>query len=238
MSVGVKAAAFAALMRVFLALFPSLAANLAPILAVLSALTMIVGNVLAILQTNIKRLLAFSSIANAGYLLMAFVSYGNSGISSQVVGSMLFFLVAYALTSLGAWSVVTAMEKQEGGLDLEDYAGLGRKAPWLALPMVVFMLSFTGMPLTMGFWGKFYLFKTAIDSGYLWLAIVGLITSVVSAFYYLKVVMMMYMKPGEPEITRQTWSTVLAVGLAVVVILLAFLPGSLLETAAQAFLRI
>ena len=107
MSVGVKAAAFAALMRVFLALFPSLAANLAPILAVLSALTMIVGNVLAILQTNIKRLLAFSSIANAGYLLMAFVSYGNSGISSQVVGSMLFFLVAYALTSLGAWSVVT-----------------------------------------------------------------------------------------------------------------------------------
>ncbi|NMD31667.1 MAG: NADH-quinone oxidoreductase subunit N, partial [Chloroflexi bacterium] len=82
------------------------------------------------------------------------------------------------------------------------------------------------------------LFKTAIDSGYLWLAIVGLITSVVSAFYYLKVVMMMYMKPGEPEITRQTWSTVLAVGLAVVVILLAFLPGSLLETAAQAFLRI
>ena len=238
MSVGVKAAAFAALMRVFLALFPSLAANLAPILAVLSALTMIVGNVVAILQTNIKRLLAFSSIANAGYLLMAFVSYGNSGISSQVVGSMLFFLVAYALTSLGAWSVVTAMEKQGGGLDLEDYAGLGRKAPWLALPMVVFMLSFTGMPLTMGFWGKFYLFKTAIDSGYLWLAIVGLITSVVSAFYYLKVVMMMYMKPGEPEIARQTWSTVLAVGLAVVVILLAFLPGSLLETAAQAFLRI
>ena len=239
MSVGVKAAALAALMRVFLTLFPGMAASLAPVLAVLAALTMIVGNLLAILQTNIKRLLAFSSIANAGYLLMAFSSYGKAEIASQVVGSMLFFLTAYALTSLGAWAVVIALEKPGGrGLELDDYSGLGRKYPWLAVPMLIFMLSFTGMPLTLGFWGKFYLFKTAIDGGYLWLAIVGLITSVVSAYYYLRVVMVMFMKAGDPEAAPDPWGRVLVAGLAAAVVLLSLLPGRLLELAAQAILRL
>mgnify|MGYP002681922166 CR=1 FL=1 len=234
-----KAVTLAALMRVFLTLFPGMAASLAPVLAVLAALTMIVGNLLAILQTNIKRLLAFSSIANAGYLLMAFSSYGKAEIASQVVGSMLFFLTAYALTSLGAWAVVIALEKPGGrGLELDDYSGLGRKYPWLAVPMLIFMLSFTGMPLTLGFWGKFYLFKTAIDGGYLWLAIVGLITSVVSAYYYLRVVMVMFMKAGDPEAAPDPWGRVLVAGLAAAVVLLSLLPGRLLELAAQAILRL
>ena len=126
---------------------------------------MMVGNVLAVAQTNIKRLLAYSRIANAGYLLMAFVPYQK--LPEQSVASMLFFLAGYAFTSFGAWAVVVALERAEGkGLALDDYAGLGAKYPWLAVAMTIFMLSFTGVPLTLGFWGKFFLFRTALSGGY------------------------------------------------------------------------
>ncbi len=237
MSVAVKAAAVAALLRVFVTAFPALALRLAPVLWGLAALTMIGGNVLAIAQTNIKRLLAYSSIANAGYLLMAFVPYGTNQANS--IASALFFLVGYGLTSFGAWAVVVALEKAEGkGLELEDFAGLGRKYPWLALAMMVFMLSFTGIPPTLGFWGKFYLFRTAVEGGYVSLALVGLVTSLISAYYYLKVVVVMYMKPGEPEAAPDRllhWTAILA---AAAVVVLAFIPEPLLQWAASALMRL
>ena len=152
MAVCAKAAGFAALLRVFITAFPAIAQDITPILWVLSALTMILGNVVAIAQSNIKRLLAYSSIAQAGYILMALVPYGNSEVSQDAIASALFYLLAYAVTTFGAWAVVIALEKAEGkGLELNDYAGLARKYPALAAAMTVFMLSLTGVPPTLGF---------------------------------------------------------------------------------------
>jgi NADH-quinone oxidoreductase subunit N len=239
MSVAVKAAGFAALLRVFITAFSGLSADLTPILYVLAALTMIAGNVLAITQTNIKRLLAYSSIANAGYLLMAFVPYGNGNVLGDSVASALFFLVGYGLTSLGAWAVVVVLEQTEGkGLELNDFAGLSRKHPWLALAMLIFMLSFTGVPLTLGFWGKFYLFRTAVMGGYLSLALIGLLTSIISAYYYLRVVVIMYMRPGEPVVAQDVWARFTAVIMAALVLIFGFIPGPLLAIATRAILRL
>jgi len=239
MSVAVKAAGFAALLRVFITAFGSLAVDMTGVLYVLAALTMIGGNVLAIVQTNIKRLLAYSSIANAGYLLMAFVPYGNGSVLGDAVSSALFFLVGYGLTSIGAWAVVIALEQAEGkGLEINDFAGLGRKYPWMALAMLVFMLSFTGVPLTLGFWGKFFLFRTAVQSGFISLALIGLVTSIISAYYYLRVVVVMYMRPGEPAATEDVWVRFTALASAVAVVALGFIPGPLLNLVASAIMRL
>jgi len=237
MSVAVKAAGFTALLRVFTTIFRGdIYADLWPILWGMAALTMIAGNVLAISQKNIKRLLAYSSIAHAGYLLMAFVPYGTQYLG-DAIASTLFYLIGYGLTSFGAWAVVIAMEKAEArGLDIEDYAGLGRRYPWLGLSMIVFMLSFTGIPLTLGFWGKFYLFRTAVEGGYLSLALVGLLTSIVSAYYYLRVLVVMYMKTGEPVAKGGTWINILAVVAAAAVVLLALIPGPILELVSKALM--
>ena len=238
MSVGAKTAGFAALLRVFVIIFPSLAANLTPVLWVLAALTMILGNILALVQTNIKRLLAYSSIANAGYILMAFVPYGQAHVLNDSVASALFYLGAYAFTSLGAWAVVIALEKAEGkGLLLDDYAGLARKHPWLSLSMMIFMLSFTGVPLTLGFWGKFYLFRTALQGGFTILALIGLLTSLVSAYYYLRVVIIMYMRSGDPEVQGGSLVNFTAIVAALAVVGLSFIPGPLFGMAAQAILK-
>jgi len=239
MSVGAKAAGFAALMRVFITALPGIAVDMTPILVGLAALTMIVGNIIAVGQNNIKRMLAYSSIAHAGYMLMAFVPYGNSQVSADAVASLLFYLVSYAFTSLGAWAVVVALEGREGrGLQMQDYSGLGRKYPWLAVPMVIFMLSFTGIPPTLGFWGKFYLFRTAVQGGFTGLALVGLLTSLVSAYYYLRVVVFMYFRPGEPVFTRDAWVALTAVVAAVAVILFSLLPTPLFTWATQALMRV
>ena len=218
-------------------IFPTIAPILSPVLWVVAAATMILGNVVAISQTNIKRLLAYSSIANAGYILMAFVPYGNAVIVHESSFRGLFYLMAYALTSFGAWAVVIHLEQAEGnGLNLSDFSGLGKKYPWLGIPMLVFMLSFSGIPLTMGFWGKFYLFKTAIDGGYIGLALIGLLTSLVSAFYYLRVVMYMYFKPGDPQIQPGIWVSVTAVVMAIAVVGLSLFPTPLFNMASLAIL--
>src|SRR5512133_651551 len=139
---------------------------------------MIAGNLLAIVQNNIKRLLAYSSIAHVGYLLMAFVPYGKGEVVSDLVAATLFYLIGYGLASFAAWGVVIAAEQAEGrGLDLEDFAGLGRKYPWMGLAMMVAMFSFTGIPLTLGFWGKLYVFQAAVRGGEAGLALIGLLTS-------------------------------------------------------------
>jgi NADH-quinone oxidoreductase subunit N len=238
MSVGAKAAGFAALLRVFFTSFPTLEYDLTPILWGLAALTMFLGNFVAIAQSNIKRMLAYSSIAHAGYILMALVSYGRPGVALDSVASALFYLVAYGFTSFGAWSVVIALEKAEGqGLALSDYAGLGRKHPGLAAAMTVFMLSFTGVPPTLGFLGKFYLFRTVIEGGFTGLALIGVLTSLVSAYYYLRIVVIMYMRDGEPEVRREVWLNFTTGAAAILTIVLGLFASPLLNWAATAFLK-
>jgi NADH-quinone oxidoreductase subunit N len=194
----------------------------------ISALTMFLGNVVAIAQSNIKRLLAYSSIAHAGFIMMALVPFGNAAVSPEVVSASLFYLVAYAFTSLGAWAVVIALEKAEGGgLTLNDYAGLGRKYPLLAASMAIFMLSFTGIPPTLGFMGKFYLFRTVIEGGYMGLALIGVFTSLISAYYYLRVIVIMYMREGEPAARKEFWVQFTAAAAALMVVVLSLAAGPL-----------
>ena len=239
MAAGAKIAGFAALLRVFALAFPSIASDLTPILAVISALTMIVGNLIAVAQTNIKRLLAYSSIAHAGYILMAFVPYGQPKVVAVSIAAGLFYLVSYALTNFGAWAVVIALEKTEGkGLEISDYAGLGRKYPALAAAMTVFMLSLTGIPPTLGFVGKFYLFRAVINGQFYLLAVIGVLTTLISAYYYLRVVVTMYMREGDPETTSEAWLNITWVVSAVLTVVVSLVPAPLFDWASQAVLKL
>lgn len=240
MAAGAKIAGFAALLRVFSVAFTSLSADLTPILWTIAALTMIAGNVIAIAQSNIKRLLAYSSIAHAGYVLMAFVPYGDAAVMPVSIAAGLFYLVAYAVTNFGAWAVVIALEQAEGkGLEIADYAGLGRKYPALAAAMTVFMLSLTGVPPTLGLVGKIYLFRAVIDGGFYGLAIIGVLTSLVSAYYYLRVVVVMYMREGEPQTTTgEPWLNLTWASTALVTVLLSLAPQILFAWASEAALKL
>jgi NADH-quinone oxidoreductase subunit N len=239
MAVGAKAAGFAALLRIFVLAFPLLSVDFTPILWTLAALTMVIGNVVAIAQRNIKRLLAYSSIAHAGYILMALVPYGNQAVSADSVASALFYLVAYAFTNFAAWSTVIALEQAgEKGLNLENYAGLGRKNPALAAVMAVAMLSFTGVPPTLGFFGKFYLFRTVVEGGFIGLALIGVFTSLISAYYYLRVIVVMYMQDGEPVVHYEPWLYLTAYGAAAGTVLLSIFSLPLLTWATRAILEV
>ncbi|MEW6239183.1 MAG: NADH-quinone oxidoreductase subunit N [Chloroflexota bacterium] len=239
MAAGAKIAGFAALLRVFATAFSSLAVDLTNVLWALAALTMIVGNVIAISQTNIKRLLAYSSIAHAGYILMAFVPYGNPDVMPVSVAAGLFYLVSYAVTNFGAWGVVIALEKAEGkGLEIADYAGLGRKYPALAAAMTVFMLSLIGLPPTLGLIGKIYLFRAVIDGGFYGLAVIGVLTSLVSAYYYLRVVVTMYMRDGEPQAGREFWLDATTAVTALVTVIVSLVPQWLFALASESVLKL
>jgi NADH-quinone oxidoreductase subunit N len=239
MSSGAKIAGFAALLRVFATAFPSIATDMTGILWALAALTMVLGNVIAISQTNIKRLLAYSSIAHAGYILMAFVPYGNPDVAPVSIAAGLFYLVAYAVTNFGAWGVVIALEKQTGkGLELNDYAGLARKHPALAAAMTVFMLSLIGLPPTVGLVGKIYLFRAVIDGGFYGLAIIGVLTSLISAYYYLRVVVIMYMRDGEPETERESFLDFTTITTAVATVVISLVPQFLFAWASSAVLKL
>ena len=238
MAAGAKIAGFAALLRVFSTAFSSLAVDFTPILWALAAVTMIVGNLLAISQSDIKRMLAYSSIAHAGYILMAFVPYGNPDVAPVSIAAGLFYLVAYAVTNFGAWGVVIAMEKSEGsGLAISDYAGLGRKRPALAAAMTIFMLSLIGLPPTLGLVGKFYLFRSVIAGGFYGLAIIGVVTSLISAYYYLRVVVTMYMREGEPATEREFWLDLTWGAMALVTVIVSFMPQWLFVLASTAVLK-
>lgn len=239
MAAGAKIAGFSALLRVFASAFPSLASDMTDVLWALAALTMIVGNLIAIAQSNIKRLLAYSSIAHAGYILMAFVPFGNPDVRAVSVAAGLFYLVSYAVTNFGAWGVVIALEKAEGkGLALDDYAGLGRKYPALAAAMTIFMLSLIGLPPTLGLVGKFYLFRAVIAGGYVGLAIIGVLTSLISAYYYLRVVVIMYMRDGEPTTTREPWLDLTTAAAALVTVIVSLFPAPLFAWASSAVLKL
>jgi len=191
MSTGVKAAAFAAFVRVFLAAFDPLRPSWSGIVWVVAAATMIVGTVVGVAQANIKRMLAYSSIAHGGYLLLALVSAND-----VAKGSVLFYLLVYAVTNLGAFGVIALLEDTDRPNDtVADYAGLWSQHPGLAALMTIFLLSLGGFPPMAGFIAKWYVFSAAVKAGYSGLAIIGVLTSVVSVFFYLRVVVMMYMTP-------------------------------------------
>jgi len=239
MSSGAKIAGFAALLRVFATAFPSIAVDMTGIFWALAALTMILGNVIAISQTNIKRLLAYSSIAHAGYILMAFVPYGNPDVAPVSIAAGLFYLVAYALTNFGAWGVVIALEKGTGkGLELNDYAGLARKHPVHAAAMAIFMLSLIGLPPTIGLIGKFYLFRAVIAGGFTGLAIIGVLTSLISAYYYLRVIVIMYMREGEPETERESFLDLTTIATAIATVVISLVPQFLFAWASSAVLKL
>jgi len=239
MSAGAKIAGFAALLRVFATAFPSLAPDLTDILWALAALTMILGNVVAIAQTNIKRLLAYSSIAHAGYMLMAFVPFGDPDVLPVSIAAGLFYLVSYTVTNFGAWGVVIALEKKEGkGLEIADYAGLSRKYPLLAACMAIFMLSLIGLPPTIGLIGKIYLFRAVIDGGFYGLAVIGVLTSLISAYYYLRVVVVMYMREGDPSAVSEPWLNLTITLTAIVTVIVSIFPAPLFAWASKAVLKL
>ncbi|HAR95816.1 MAG TPA: NADH-quinone oxidoreductase subunit N, partial [Deltaproteobacteria bacterium] len=198
MATGVKVAAFAAFLRIFYTAFYSFIPEWSTVLWFLAAITMTVGNILALVQSNLKRLLAYSSIAHAGYILVAFVT-GDKFLSS----SILFYLLAYAFMNIGAFTVIILLgRKGEENEDIDSYAGLGARHPFIALCMSIFLLSLTGIPPLAGFMGKFYVFSAAIKSHFYWLAIIGVLNSAVAAFYYLRVLMYMYFRDPMKEIGR------------------------------------
>src|SRR6266545_4570775 len=240
MASGAKIAGFAALLRVFATAFPSIAVDMTGVLWAIAALTMILGNLIAISQSNIKRLLAYSSIAHAGYILMAFVPYGNPdpAIRNTSIAAGLFYLVSYAITNFGAWGVVIALEKSEGrGLEIADYAGLAKKHPAIAAAMTVFMLSLIGLPPTLGLVGKFYLFRAVMAGGFTGLAIIGVLTSLVSAYYYLRVVVIMFMRDGEPETEHESFLDLTTIVTAVATVLISLVPQFLFAWASNAVLK-
>ncbi len=240
MSVGAKVGGFAALIRVFVSALPAIAAVWAPAVAVLAALTMILGNVVALAQPNIKRMLAYSSIAHAGYILMG-VAAGVS--SADGVSAALFYMLAYLFTNLGAFAIVIAVERQQNiGTMLDDFKGLARRAPLLSLAMAYFMLSLTGVPPTGGFSGKFYIFRAALEADLVWLAVVGVITSIISGYFYLRVVYLMFMHEGAGDQRGAGVGARPALNVAVALtvlgtLVLGLLPGPWFTAAQQAILR-
>lgn len=201
MAVASKAASFAAFLRVFVEGLGGIKGNWSAMFLVLCLATLVLGNVVAIVQTNIKRMLAYSSIAHAGYALIGLVAAGRStGESGGTAGiaSVMLYLALYAFMTLGAFAVIAMFRK--GGLEgeeIEDFTGLAKRQPLAALLMLIFMVSLAGIPPTAGFIGKFYVFMAAVESGLTWLAAIALLFAAVSAYYYMRVVMVMYMR--EPE---------------------------------------
>jgi len=196
MSTGAKAAAFATFLLVFHQVFQFSAANVNDLIAILAASSMILGNVIAIAQTNIKRMLAYSSIAHAGYMLSGIAAGNTEGQTG-----ILFYVAAYTLMNIGAFGIAGLMETgEEKNLQLDDYAGLSRQQPLLAALMAVFMFSLAGIPPFAGFFGKYYVFLSAVKADMTWLAIVGVLTSLVSAYYYLRIVVLMYFKDGGGDV--------------------------------------
>lgn len=232
MSVGPKAAGFAVLGRVFMVAFASVSVDWSAILIPIAILTMAVGNIVALSQTNIKRMLAYSSIAHAGYALLGIISANSEGLAS-----MMNYMMIYAFMNIGAFAVII-MLRSEGfkGEDITDYEGLSKTHPMASALMLIFMFSLTGIPPTAGFIGKLYLFMSAIHAGYTWLVIIAVIFSAISAFFYLRIVMYMYMK--EPKIAvslTTTKTTGIALALTVVAVLvIGVFPSFLIDFARAA----
>jgi NADH-quinone oxidoreductase subunit N len=231
LSVGSKSAGFAIILRVFYSAFvlPSnLSLDWGIVFAVVAAITMTVGNVIAIQQNNIKRMLGYSSIAQAGYVMVGLATVELSPISATTgQSSILFFLVSYALTNLGAFIAIIAISNKINSDQINDFTGMGKRSPWMALALTLCMISLIGMPPAAGFMAKFYLFSTAVQHDLLWLVIIAILNSVISAYYYLRVVKVMWM--GEPaHVEKIDASIPLRVALTLSclgILVLFFIPG-------------
>ena len=231
MSTGVKAAAFAAFTRVFLTSFESMHDDWSQVLWVIAAATMVIGTVVGVVQTSIKRMLAYSSIAHGGYLLLALVSANQTAKSA-----ILFYLLTYAVTNLGAFGIIGLLETNDRPRDqIRDYAGLWTEQPQLSALMAIFLLSLGGFPPFGGFIAKWYVFTAAMEAGYAWLAIIGVLTSVVSVFFYLRVIVMMFMTPAAapmnlPAVPKLAGAALLVS--ALIVFYLGVLPTQVMNWAA------
>ena len=240
MAAGTKVAAFAALLRFVYVVLPDMSWDLQPVLWVVIILTMLVGTVLGIVQTDIKRMLAYSSIAHAGFVLIGVVSLRSEGISSVI-----FYLLAYGLASIGAFALITLVRERDGdgnvtgeATHLSQWAGLGRRSPAVAVAMVVFLISFAGIPLTGGFIGKFAVFSAAVDGGATVLVVLAVLASAATAFFYVRLIVLMFFTEPDGESTAVVSSeglTSVAVAVcAVGTVLLGVLPGPVLALAGQA----
>ena len=242
LSVASKAAGFAILLRVFYIAFPTVDVDWKTLFAVLAAISMFVGNLVAIGQQNIKRMLAYSTIAHAGYLLVGMAAIAARGDQGQLLGpsSVLFYLGAYAFTNLGAFFVVIAVSHKLDSDRIDDYAGLVRRSPLLALVLALCLISLIGLPPTAIFWAKLNIFSAAIQSDLAWLAIIGVLNSVLSAYYYLRVIRLMYLEqPTTEERLRPSYPLGAALGLtASAVLFFGILPNWLLRAANEAVIRV
>jgi NADH-quinone oxidoreductase subunit N len=212
LSVGSKAASFAALLRIFIEGLPFMMADWQIMFYLLAVVTMTVGNLAAITQSNLKRMLAYSSIAHAGYVLIGVVAGTPRGVSAALI-----YLVVYAFMQLGAFAIVTMMRRHDViGDELKDLGGLFGRYPLAAIGMLLFMLSLGGIPPTAGFMGKLWLFSAAIEAGFVWLAVIGVVNSAISLFYYVRVVVFMWIKEeaaGSPIVTTPAMAIVLAIAM-------------------------
>lgn len=238
LSVGSKAAGFAVLIRVLMTALPEFAPSWQQILALVAILSMTVGNLVALMQGNMKRMLAYSSIAQAGYVLMGLIAFNASfeaGGGVTGIGGLLVYLFAYLFTNLGAFIAAIAYEEATGSVTIADYAGMVRRAPWLAGALVIFFLSLAGIPPTAGFIGKFFVFGAAINQGFIFLAVVGVITSVISVVYYFNVVRTMFFLPtpdDEAGLVRSSPTINLALGISLAgTLLLGLFPQPFLNLA-------
>ena len=232
LSVGSKAASFAMLLRIFLEGMPSLSADWRLLFEVLAIVTMTVGNLAALTQSNLKRMLAYSSIAHAGYLLIGIVAAG-AGYSRGVTATLVYLFI-YAFMQLGAFGIVVLLRRRDVvGDELKDFSGLSFRNPFAAFAMLLFMLSLGGIPPIAGFMGKLWLFSAAIDSGYVWLAVIGVLNSAISLYYYIRVVVFMYLRK-DATAAAPVFSPSLAAAVAVAVvatILLGVYPRLLFDAA-------
>lgn len=223
MSTAVKTVSFAAFLRVIATQALVGSQNLFDVLQWLAVITMTIGNVAAITQTNLKRVLAYSSIAHSGYLLVGLIAAGISQNSSYAASSVLFYLLGYSLSSLGAFAIVSLIEKNEDTfVSTSSLAGFAKKQPFLALCLSVFMFSMAGLPPAAGFFGKLYLFSAAVNEGLIWLALWGVINSVISAYYYLRPIVVMYMHEGDCDVAdhslHATTATVIVCALLTLIV--------------------
>jgi NADH-quinone oxidoreductase subunit N len=218
MSTGVKAAAFAAFVRVFLSTLEPLQGQWIPVLSAIAVVTMVLGTVVGVVQTNVKRMLAYSSVAHAGYLLLGIIAANSTG-----KAAVLFYLLTYAVANVGALGIVALLGSAQNQHDqLRDFAGLYKTRPGLAALMTIFLLSLGGFPPLAGFIGKWYIFAAAVQEGYYSLAIIGVLTSVISVFFYLRIVVMMYMTEGAEVVRPHVPATAVA-GLAIATIAVFYL---------------